>query len=98
METENVKILSLATQSPDVILIVRVEKRETDGKPLVEKRACQKFKRTVGSHIKNRYIGTCRINSMTYFCSYWVEGRCHAILEALCRSKIGVSLLYDFLS
>ncbi|OXA49752.1 hypothetical protein Fcan01_15976 [Folsomia candida] len=45
--------------SPDVILIVRIQKRGTGGKPLFEKRACQKFKGSVGSHIEKRYNETC---------------------------------------
>jgi len=59
LEIEKVKLLSLIAQSPDVILIVRIEKRGTGGKPLFEKRACQKFEGSVGSHIEKRYNETC---------------------------------------
>ena len=63
METEKVKLLSLAAKSPDVILIIWAAKRETGGKPLDEKRACQKFGRSFGSHIEKRYKETCGIHS-----------------------------------
>ncbi|OXA63469.1 hypothetical protein Fcan01_00345 [Folsomia candida] len=63
-------------KSPDVILIVRDEKRETGGKSLYKKRACQKFERRLGNHnIQKRYKEICPVNSKAYFCSYCIETR-----------------------